>query len=54
MRYFVSGCAGFIGSHLVDRLLMQGHQVTGHDNFLLVNRGFLNPRGLDWFSVGRG
>lgn len=33
MRYFVTGCAGFIGSSLVDRLLKEGHDVTGYDNF---------------------
>ena len=33
MRYFVTGCAGFIGSNLVDRLLQQGHDVIGYDNF---------------------
>lgn len=32
MRYFVTGCAGFIGSHLVDRLLIQGHEIIGYDN----------------------
>ncbi|TYZ08353.1 NAD-dependent epimerase/dehydratase family protein [Hymenobacter lutimineralis] len=29
----VTGCAGFIGSHLVELLLEQGHRVTGLDNF---------------------
>ncbi|MFD1957441.1 NAD-dependent epimerase/dehydratase family protein [Paenibacillus thailandensis] len=30
----VTGCAGFVGSHLVHRLLEQGHEVTGVDFFL--------------------
>jgi UDP-glucose 4-epimerase len=29
----VTGAAGFIGSHTVDRLLASGHRVTGLDNF---------------------
>jgi UDP-glucose 4-epimerase len=33
MRYFVTGCAGFIGSNLTDRLLQAGHEVIGYDNF---------------------
>jgi UDP-glucose 4-epimerase len=32
MRTLVTGAAGFIGSTLVDRLLCEGHQVTGVDN----------------------
>ena len=32
MKYFVTGCAGFIGSHLTERLLQQGHDVVGFDN----------------------
>jgi len=33
MRIVVTGCAGFIGSHLCDRLLAEGHQVLGIDSF---------------------
>jgi nucleoside-diphosphate-sugar epimerase len=33
MHFLITGCAGFIGSHLTDRLLHQGHKVTSIDNF---------------------
>jgi UDP-glucose 4-epimerase len=32
LRCFVTGCAGFIGSSLTDRLLALGHDVVGYDN----------------------
>ena len=38
----VTGCAGFIGSNLVDRLLSTGHTVVGIDNFSTGQRRFLD------------
>ena len=41
MRYLITGCAGFIGSTLTDRLLAAGHEVTGYDNFTTGREEFL-------------
>ena len=34
MKSLITGVAGFIGSHLAERLLRAGHEVVGIDNFL--------------------
>jgi UDP-glucose 4-epimerase len=41
MKAFVTGCAGFIGSHLTDRLLANGCEVVGFDNFSSGQHRFL-------------
>ena len=37
MRILITGAAGFLGSHLCDRLLTNGHEVIGLDNFVTGN-----------------
>ena len=34
MRVLITGAAGFLGSHLCDRFLAEGHDVVGLDNFI--------------------
>jgi UDP-glucose 4-epimerase len=41
LRYLVTGCAGFIGSTLTERLLSDGHVVVGYDNFSTGQERFL-------------
>jgi UDP-glucose 4-epimerase len=55
MQCFVTGCAGFIGSNLVDRLLAEGHTVVGYDNFSTGRELFLQEalRSRN-FSLRRG
>ena len=49
MRTVVTGVAGFLGSHLADRFLAEGHEVVGVDNFL---GGFIEnvPTGVEFYD----
>jgi UDP-glucose 4-epimerase len=44
MKILITGGAGFIGSHLADRLLARGDEVVVIDNFATGRRDNLEPR----------
>ena len=54
-HFFITGAAGFIGSNLVDRLIKDGHQVTGWDNLSTGQDRFLeNAQEHRQFKLIRG
>ena len=44
MKIFITGIAGFLGSHLADEFLSLGHEVIGVDNLIGGDMDNLNPR----------
>lgn len=54
MRVFITGICGFLGSHLADELLKQGHEVYGNDSLICGDKENV-PDGLrqlvHWFPV---
>ena len=54
MRILITGAAGFLGSHLCDRLLADGHEVLGMDNFITGNpQNIAHLSGNEKFSFYR-
>ena len=53
-RILVTGGAGFLGSHLVERLLAEGHDVTCVDNYFTGDKGNIaHLMGNPYFEVIR-
>lgn len=54
MRILITGVAGFLGSHLADRFIAQGHEVIGMDNFVTGNpQNLAHLAGNELFSFIR-
>jgi UDP-glucose 4-epimerase len=49
-KIFITGVAGFLGSHLADRMLHLGHDVAGNDTLI---GGYLDnvPKGVDFYNI---
>lgn len=50
MKIFITGIAGFLGSHLADAMLAEGHEVIGNDTLI---GGYLDnvPEGVEFHQV---
>lgn len=50
MKIFITGVAGFLGSHLADRMLELGHEVSGNDTLV---GGYMSniPDGVTFFKI---
>ena len=50
MKIFITGIAGFLGSHLADRMIELGHEVAGNDNLLGGYLDNVNPK-ANFFQI---
>lgn len=50
MRIFITGIAGFLGSHLADKMITLGHTVVGNDNLI---GGYVDniPKGVEFYQI---
>ena len=51
MKILITGIAGFLGSHLADALIAQGHEVYGIDNLMGGDEKNV-PQGVKEFRIG--
>ena len=53
MRILITGAAGFLGSHICDRLISMGNEIIGMDNFITGNQQNLaHLSGNPLFNLG--
>jgi UDP-glucose 4-epimerase len=50
MRFFITGIAGFLASHIADALLADGYEVSGNDNLICGNMDNI-PAGVTFYNV---
>lgn len=50
MKIFITGVAGFLGSHLADRMLALGHQVIGNDTLIGGYKENV-PNGVTFYEI---
>ena len=48
LRFLVTGAAGFVGSHVAEALIQQGHQVVGVDGFVKSYARRMKQANLSW------
>ena len=46
MKIFITGIAGFLGSHLADRFIELGHTVSGNDTLIGGYEDNVNPEAV--------
>ena len=50
MKIFITGVAGFLGSHLADLMIVNGHRVSGNDN-MIGGYGDNIPEGVEFHQI---